>query len=73
MKITDLQKVLKISAGKLEHHLRTLENESLVVRKVDLFKTRTLSIIVLTQKGDELINEYIQSLKELLAKIGEEK
>lgn len=69
VKIAELQKFFQISSGKLEHHLNTLETDGLLIKRFDLFQKRVLTIVEITSKGESLLLEYIEKMKDLLKDI----
>ena len=73
VKIAEIQKAFNISSGKLEHHLNALENDGLLRKKVDLFIKRALTTAEITEKGDQLLLEYLDIMKDTLKTIEQKK
>ena len=69
VKISELQKAFNISSGKLEHHVNTLENVGLLRKRVDVFIKRVLTTIEITDKGEELLQDYLKVMQDTLRKI----
>ena len=69
VKIDELQKSFNISSGKLEHHLNALGTDGLLRKKIDLFIKRALTIVEITEKGDQLLLEYLELMKDTLKNI----
>ncbi|MHA2364019.1 MAG: transcriptional regulator [Candidatus Hodarchaeales archaeon] len=70
VKISELQKLLQISPGKMDHHAKVLENEGFVIRRGQIFKKRLLTILEITEKGESNIREYVKELYNVISKIG---
>ncbi|MFX0094888.1 MAG: transcriptional regulator [Candidatus Hodarchaeota archaeon] len=66
---TELQKLLHVTPGKLDHHVRKLEAESYILTQRAFLHTRPLTFVKLTKKGEEMFKEYISTLRDLLNKI----
>jgi DNA-binding MarR family transcriptional regulator len=71
VKISELTQLFKISSGKMDHHLRKLEKEGLILKKMVLFTTRARAIIEVTKSGKEMFNEYLNSIKEIIKEFEE--
>lgn len=71
VKIAELQKAFNISSGKLEHHLNSLETEGLLRKKVDLFLKRVLTTIEITDKGEDLLLDYLEKMRHILREMKE--
>lgn len=69
VKISELQKVFQVSSGKLEHHLNALESDGLIIKRVDLFVKRALTTVEITDKGQRLLLEYLDKMKDILDKM----
>lgn len=69
VKIAELQKAFNISSGKLEHHLNALDTDGLLRKKVDLLNKRALTTVEITERGDQLLLEYLDVMKDTLKKI----
>ena len=69
IKVTELQHAFNITSGKLEHHLKILENENLLEKKIDLFNKRIYSIVKITTKGEDMLLEYLDIMKDVLKKV----
>ena len=65
----DLQRVLEVTPGNLDSHLRTLQREGFVeVRKV--IRDRPRTAIFLTERGARETVEYIKKLRKALEEAG---
>ncbi|OLS19584.1 MAG: hypothetical protein HeimC3_45340 [Candidatus Heimdallarchaeota archaeon LC_3] len=62
----DLSQLLSLSKGNLDHHLRILEQNQLVSKKVKVFPKRLYSSIEITEKGKKHLESYIRKLKKFL-------
>ena len=71
IKISELTQLFKISSGKMDHHLRKLEKERFILKKMALFPTRAQAIIELTKSGKEMFKEYLISIREIIKEFGE--
>jgi len=61
----ELQRVLEITAGNLDSHLKTLEkNEYVKLKKV--IKDRPRTMVYLTDHGAEETRKYVSELKKIL-------
>lgn len=68
----ELQSLMKITPGNLDHHLKILENNGFITRKTKIFSRKVGSNIEITKKGEEEIDNYLVSLKDILQKIDKE-
>lgn len=66
VKIKDLSKTLDLTPGNIDHHLRILEENKLVVKKMQIFPKRLYATIEITEKGEKMFTIYLQSLKDIL-------
>jgi DNA-binding MarR family transcriptional regulator len=65
---TELQRLLKLTPGNLDHHVKTLENAGYVkIRKK--ISWRPLNVVEITQKGVEAFRNYTSNLKLMLEEI----
>ena len=65
----DLQRVLEVTPGNLDSHLRTLQREGFVeVRKV--IRDRPRTAIFLTERGARETVDYIKKLRKALEEAG---
>jgi DNA-binding MarR family transcriptional regulator len=62
---TPLQKVLKITSGNLDHHLKKLLAAGVVNDSIR-FSPRPLKILRLTPKGKKMFNDHIKNLKQMI-------
>ena len=69
IKISELQKVFNISSGKLEHHLNSLEKNGLIKKTVGIFLRRFLTTVEITEKGENMLLEYLERMRETLKKL----
>lgn len=67
---SDLMKLLKLSSGKLDYHLKTLEKSGYISRKKIIFPKRPLIYLSITRKGRNTFEKYIRELKNLINNIG---
>ncbi len=64
----DLQQLLGLTPGNLDHHIRKLDEMNLVsTRRV--LSWRPLVTIEITQRGIEIFRDYVHKLKTLLEEI----
>ncbi len=62
----DLQRILDITPGNLDSHLRVLRKEGYVeIRKVLADRPRTM--VKITEKGSEETKDYLEKLKKVLS------
>ena len=66
---TELQKLLNITPGTLDYHIKKLENENYVRMQKTIFPTRPLNIIKITKHGEESFKAYSYKLRDILNKI----
>jgi DNA-binding MarR family transcriptional regulator len=64
----ELKQLLGLTPGNLDHHIRKLEDISLV-RSRRMLSWRPLVVVEITASGAEIFKEYIVKLKGLLANI----
>ncbi len=64
----ELQRLLKLTPGNLDHHLKTLEKAGLTVIKQKI-SWRPLNVVIITTEGIEAFKKYALYLKELLMNI----
>ncbi|MFX0208676.1 MAG: transcriptional regulator [Candidatus Hodarchaeota archaeon] len=68
-KVKELQKLLQISAGKLDHHIRRLEEAKYIEkRKIFLIARPTIKIIM-TKHGKQSFEKYLSTLKGVLDRV----
>ncbi|MFX0123449.1 MAG: transcriptional regulator [Candidatus Hodarchaeota archaeon] len=65
----ELQRLLHLTAGNLEHHLKKLEETNYIIRKKELFPKRTYTIIMITKVGENAFKDYSQKLRDVLDKV----
>ncbi|MFX0092409.1 MAG: transcriptional regulator [Candidatus Hodarchaeota archaeon] len=63
-----LQKLLKVTPGNLDYHLRTLESEQ-YIQFQKILLPRPFTVIRLTTHGVEVFREYTTKLRDILNKI----
>lgn len=66
---SDLMRLLKLSSGKLDHHLKLLEKVSYISRKRIIFPKRPLIYLSMTKMGREEFKRYIRGIKDIIGKI----
>ena len=64
----ELQKVLEVTPGNLDSHLKTLEKAG-YVNLTKVFADRPRTAVEVTEKGAEETGKYLRMLKELLNQI----
>lgn len=65
---SEIQKVLDLTPGNLDSHLKTLEKAGMVrIRKVIAGRPRTA--VEITEKGVDEVREYVDRLKDVLSKV----
>lgn len=65
-KISDLAKTLNLTTGNLDHHLRALEEQNLIVKKMDLFQKKFYTTVQITKSGKDSFSKYLNLLKDIL-------
>ncbi|MFX1535653.1 MAG: transcriptional regulator [Promethearchaeota archaeon] len=66
---TDLQKLLHITPGNLDHHIRKLEHIKYVKTYKKLFPRRPLTVVEITNFGKNAFREYVKNFRDILNKI----
>jgi DNA-binding MarR family transcriptional regulator len=66
VRVKDLALLLNLSKGNLDHHLRILEQEKLIIKNVKIFPKRLYSSISVTEKGKKQFKSYVKKLKQFL-------
>ncbi|MFX0061927.1 MAG: transcriptional regulator [Candidatus Hermodarchaeota archaeon] len=66
---TELQKLLKITPGKLGHHINKLETKNYVHITKTFLLMRPHTVIKLTADGEASFRDYIRKLRTILNKI----
>ena len=69
VKITDLVHLFNINSGKLDHHVKILEKDNLIIKKYDIFPKRVRSVIEITSEGKKLLNDYLLAMEEIIKQI----
>ena len=69
VKVTDLVQLFNLSSGKLDHHIKMLEKDQLIIKKMELFPSRARSVVLLSKKGETLLEEYFFAMKEVFKQI----
>ena len=65
---TELQRLLKLTPGNLDHHIKKLEKAGYVkIRKK--ISWRPLNVVEITDQGVEAFRNYTSDLKQMLEKI----
>jgi len=65
---TELKRLLKLTPGNLDHHIKKLEKAGyVIVRKK--FSWRPLNVVEITHKGAEAFRDYASNLKHMLKDI----
>jgi len=64
----ELQRLLELTPGNLDHHLKTLEKANLISIKKKI-TWRPLNVVIITTEGIEAFRNYALHLKELLKDI----
>ncbi|MFX1285702.1 MAG: transcriptional regulator [Promethearchaeota archaeon] len=65
---TELQRLLKLTPGNLDHHIKKLARVGYVIMRKK-FSWRPLNVVTITPKGAEAFREYTSNLKQMLKKI----
>ncbi|MFX0062503.1 MAG: transcriptional regulator [Candidatus Hermodarchaeota archaeon] len=65
----ELQKLLKVTPGKLDHHLKKLEDENYIERRKMFILTRPVTVIKITKHGETSLKEYVSRLRDVLNRI----
>ena len=66
---TELQKLLEITPGKLDHHIRKLEENDFVKTEKTIFSSRPLTFIRITRHGEDSFKDYADKLRKALKKV----
>ncbi|MFW9993120.1 MAG: transcriptional regulator [Candidatus Odinarchaeota archaeon] len=66
---SELQKLLKLTPGNLDHHIKKLEEANYVKTRRSLLSGRAMIVIEITEHGDISFREYIHELKKTINKI----
>ena len=66
---TEMQKLLGLTSGNLNHHLNKLIENNYVDTKKMIFSKRPINMIFITEKGKNKFSEYLQKFKEILESI----
>ncbi|MFX1286848.1 MAG: transcriptional regulator [Promethearchaeota archaeon] len=69
VRFSELQKLLHLTAGNLDHHLKKLEEANYILRKKELFPRRSHTIIMITKVGENSFRAYSEKLRDVLDKI----
>jgi DNA-binding MarR family transcriptional regulator len=62
---TDLQKLLGLTPGNLDHHLRSLQDQG-IVKMRKRFSWRPIVMVEITPEGAEALRDYVGKLRSLL-------
>jgi DNA-binding MarR family transcriptional regulator len=65
---TELQRLLKLTPGNLDHHTKKLEKAGYVIIRKK-FSWRPLNVVEITQKGAKAFRKYVSDLKQMLKDI----
>lgn len=65
---TELQKLLNLTPGNLDHHIKMLEKAGCIITRKK-FSWRPLNIVQITERGTELFSAYIIYLKKILEQV----
>ncbi len=65
---TELQRLLKLTPGNLDHHIKKLKRAGYVIIRKK-FSWRPLNVVEITEKGVEAFRNYSSHLKEMLKNI----
>ena len=68
----ELQTIMNIIPGNLDPHLKILEKNTLILRKTKYFGKTVGSNIEITKKGEEEMDSYLFSLKDILQKFNKD-
>ena len=68
VKFKNMQKLLQITPGNLDHHVRKLEQDGYVKTRY-VFSWRPLVAIEITKKGAKAFRDYAIRLRKLLEKV----
>ena len=69
VRFNELQKLLQLTSGKLDHHVRRLEEASYITKKKIFYLNRAITSLSITDKGREGFNEYTSKMRHILEKI----
>ena len=65
----NLQNLLNVTAGNLDHHLNKLIEEEYVDKKRIIFSKRPLTYIFITEKGKQDFGQYLTKFKDIIDKV----
>ena len=65
----ELQKLLNLTSGNLNHHLTKLTEEDYIQNKKIIFSTKPMNMIFITEKGKQDFKSYLSNFKDILSKI----
>jgi DNA-binding MarR family transcriptional regulator len=63
---TELQKLLKLTPGNMDHHVKKLENAGYIRTYKKLFLKRPLTMIEITKTGKKAFKDYIKKFQYVL-------
>lgn len=66
--LTELRKLLQLTPGNLDHHVRKLQQAG-YVKTCHVFSWRPLVVVEITQEGAEAFRDYASKLRKLLETI----
>ena len=66
---TELQKLLHLTPGNLDHHVKKLIEANYVKTRRSLLTGRALTVIEITKHGEVSFKEYIKELRNKLERI----
>ena len=67
--LNDLQSLLHLSSGNLDHHIRILVKSKYITTKKVFFPTRPLTVVEITPTGVSNFKKYLQEVKDVLNQI----
>lgn len=66
---SEIQKLLNLTPGNLNHHLTKLIEDDFIETKKMIFSKRPINMIFITERGKEEFNQYLSKFKSILDKI----
>lgn len=71
--VRDLQKLLQVTPGNLDHHLKKLEAKNFLQKRRLISPTGITMYVLKSKVGDNFLLDYITSLKEVLDRFQDQK
>lgn len=69
VRFSELQKLLHISSGNLDHHIKRLEMANYVIKRRIFFLKRPQVVLIITNQGRDAFKDYTDRLRDILSEI----